>query len=154
MRRSYTRWAKFAAAAAVGLGMLAGAANPALAQEIQALTINPTGTILPGRTAATISGTIVCQGGVLLNFLTLNQTGRNTQFINALDPNIGPPGFGCDGFVQTWSSTVLVVFPISGRLHKGKAGVQVQFEEVHSAGPPPPGGNDPPHTAFGSVFIQ
>ena len=33
-RTSNMRWAKFAAAAAVGLGMLAGAASPALAQEL------------------------------------------------------------------------------------------------------------------------
>ena len=50
MKRSNTRWAKFAAGAAVSLAMLAGAASPALAQEIIALTVNPTGTILPGGT--------------------------------------------------------------------------------------------------------
>ncbi len=124
--------------------MLAGAASPALALEILALTVNPTGTILPGRTAATLSGTIMCdaEATVTLNFLTLNQTGRNTQFINALDPNVPAP-LTCNGSVQTWSYPVLVVFPISGRLHKGKAGVTVQFDDGLDS-----------HIAFASVFIQ
>src|ERR1700730_5756723 len=142
-RTSNMRWAKFAAGAAVGLGMVAGAASPALA-EIQALAVNPTGTILPGRTAATLSGMIQCDVAttVQLNFLTLNQTGRNTQFINALDPNV-PATLTCSGSLQTWSNTVLVVFPISGRLHKGKAGVTVQFDD-----------NNDDHIAFGSVAIK
>ena len=105
-----------------------------------------TGTILPGRTAATISGTIVCDPAttVTLNFLTLNQTGRKTQFSNALDPNV-PATLACNGAVQTWQYTVLVVFSISGRLHKGKSGVTVRFDD---------GAGDPAHTAFATVFIQ
>ena len=149
MKRSNLHWAKFAARAAVGLGMLAGAASPALAQvstEIVALTVNPTGTILPGRTAATISGTIMCDPPgqrVAFNFLHLNQTGRNTQFINAVYAPGTFPTINCDGTLQTWSYTAQVIFPFSGRLHKGKAGVTVQFDDYADD-----------HIAFGSVFIQ
>ena len=133
------------------LAVAASAASPALALEIVALTVNPTGTILPGRTAAQLSGMIQCDvaGPVTLNFLTLNQTGRNTQFINALDPNV-PDTLTCSGSLQTWSYTVLVVFPISGRLHKGKAGVTVQFDDIVVLGK----GYDPAHTAFATVFIK
>src|ERR1700731_3328474 len=100
---------------AIGIRMMDDAASPALAQvEIVALSVNPTGTILPGRTAAQLSGTIQCDltgnrgapGPVALEFLTLNQTGRNTQFINALDPQL-PALLTCDGSLQTWSYPVL-----------------------------------------------
>ena len=140
----------------IAIGMLAGAASPALAvSDVIGLTINPTGTILPGRTAVTISGTVTCDissgpGAVTLEMLTLNQTGRKTQFILATDPAVpADPLLICDGSQQMWSRTVQVVFPNpnlpfgSGRVHKGKAGVTVRFADANDV-----------HTAFGSVFIK
>ena len=140
----------------IAIGILPVAASSALANEIVALTVNPTGTILPGRTAAQISGTVICDittsgpGGIEEEFLTLNQTGRHTQFIAASDPAAPDPVLICDGSLQTWSRTVLVNFPMSGRLHKGRAGVTVQFDD---GGTEPIIDNDST-TAFGSVFIK
>ena len=126
-RTSNMRWAKFAAAAAVGLGMLAGVASPALAQEIQALTINPTGTLIAGSNGATITGTIVCDPTVVatLEFVQVNQITKHTQFVTAA----AAPGttITCNGTLQPWTATALVTFPTSGLLHKGRAGVVVQF---------------------------
>src|ERR1700731_1242611 len=46
--------------------------------EILALTVNPIRTILPGGTAVTITGTIICDSlsTVTFNFMTVTQTGR------------------------------------------------------------------------------
>src|ERR1700731_5039077 len=129
-RTSNMRWAKFAAAAAVGLGMLAGGASPALAQEIQALTINPTGTLILGSNGATITGTIVCDPTVVakLEFVQLNQFTKHTQFVTAATA----PGttITCTGIAQPWTATPLVTFPPSGLLHTGRASVVVQFSST------------------------
>src|ERR1700730_2073103 len=62
MRRSNMRSAKFVAGAAVGLGMLAGAASPALA-EVTVFTIDSTAKLDPGGTGATVTGMISCDTG-------------------------------------------------------------------------------------------
>src|ERR1700730_2772270 len=104
--------------------------------EIVALTVNPTGTILPGGTAVTITGTIICDSlsTVTFNFMTVTQTGRKTQFINAIDAPTGGRTVTCGPNVTTWTSTSLIT-PTSGLLHKGKAGVQVQFDDCLGADP-------------------
>ena len=146
-RTSNMRWAKFAAGAAVGLGMLAGAASPALATEILALTINPTGKILPGRTAVTITGNVMCDvpgSGIAIIFLTVNQTGRNTQFINAV---FAPPAFSIPllhrrppNLVVYGPGSFSYLWPVAQR-KSGRAGPLDDFP-------------DTPHDAFATVFIQ
>ena len=82
-------------------------------------------------------------GKVGFDFVHLNQTGKTTQLINA---TYAPHQLiACDGTLQTWSATVQVIFPFSGRLHKGKAGVTVQFVDSFP---------DTPHIAFATVFIK
>ena len=76
---------------------------------------------------SSITGTIVCDPTVVatLEFVQVNQITGHSQFVTAAVA----PGttITCDGNLQTWTATPLVTFPTSGLLHKGKAGVVVQF---------------------------
>ena len=113
---------------AIGIGMLAVAASPALASEITALTIDPIGTLVPGHTGVTITGKVVCDvtGTVFLNFVSVTQTTKKTQFgfASAFPLNGNIP---CGPFVTSWVATPTIDFAHSALLHKGKAGVQVFF---------------------------
>ena len=124
MKRSNMRWAKFAAGAAAGLGMLA---SPALASEIQSISIDPIGTLVPGHTGVTITGKVVCDvtGSVDFVVVTVTQTSRKTQFgFAGAGPHAAIP---CGPFVTSWVATPTIDFAHSALLHKGKAGVQVFF---------------------------
>src|ERR1700730_8892429 len=140
MKRSNMRWAKFAAGAAAGLGMLA---SPALASEIQSISIDPIGTLVPGHTGVTITGNVVCDvtGTVGLSFVLVTQTTTKTNFVFAsTNPLVTIP---CGPFVTQWVATPVIDFAKSALLHKGKAGVQVDFFDFN---------DDHLQTAF--VFLQ
>ena len=114
---------------AIGIGMLAVAASPALAIEITALTIDPIGTLVPGHTGVTITGKVVCDvtGTVSLDIVLVTQTSRKTQFgFAGAGPHAAIP---CGPFVTSWTATPVIDFARSALLHKGKAGVQVFFDD-------------------------
>ena len=131
---------------AIGIGMLAVAASPALASEITALTIDPIGTLVPGHTGVTITGKVVCDVTGTVHFIgaLVTQTKRKTQFgfasnfTEILD-------FPCGPFVTSWTTTAVIDFQSSALLHKGKAGVQVRFFDLSDS-------DDHLVTAF--VFLQ
>src|ERR1700730_17750118 len=128
---------------AIGIGMLAVAASPALAQEIVSLTIDPMGTLVPGHTGVKITGTVVCDttGTVDLESVLVTQTKRKTQFgFASTFPDVSIP---CGHFITNWVSTATLSFNGSALLHKGKAGVQVLFDDPLDA-----------HMTSAFVFLQ
>ena len=130
---------------AIGIGMLAVAASPALALEITSISIDPIGTLVPGHTAVTITGSVVCDmtGTVTLEFVLVTQTKKKTQFgFASTFPYVTVP---CGPFVTQWTATPVIDFQRSALLHKGKAGVQGQFDDGFATG-------DHLQTAF--VFLQ
>ena len=143
---------------AIGIGMLAVAASPALASEITALTIDPIGTLVPGHTGVTITGKVVCDitGTVDLDFVKVTQTKKKTQF--GFASTVPYTAIPCGPFVTSWLATPVIDFQKSALLHKGKAGVTVQFlDEVDMCVPGGtcgPGTGDTPHIANAFVFLQ
>ena len=129
---------------AIGIGMLAATASPALASEITALTIDPMGTLIPGHTGVTITGSVVCDvtGTVFLEFVEVTQTKKKTQFgFASTFPDVGIP---CGPFVTQWTATAVISFNGSALLHKGKSGVQVNFADTF----------DDNHLVTAFVFLQ
>src|ERR1700730_10441177 len=141
---------------AIGIGMLAVAARPALVIEITALTIDPIGPLVPGHTGVTITGKVVCDvtGTVNLEFVLVTQTKKKTQFgFASTVPYAAVP---CGPFVTSWMATPVIDFSKSALLHKGKAGVQVQFDDATVVCGPAcgPVGGDPAHLVSALVWLQ
>src|ERR1700730_3663305 len=136
---------------AIGIGMLAVAASPALASEITALTIDPIGTLVPGHTGVTITGKVVCDitGTVDLDFVKVTQTKKKTQFgFASFFAGEALDAIPCGPFITSWVAAANISFSGSALLHKGKAGVQVNFFDSEFG----MSGDDHLVTAF--VFLQ
>src|SRR3984893_892999 len=145
-----------ASAIGIAIGILPVAASPALAIEITALTIDPIGTLVPGHTGVTITGKVVCDvtGTVDLEFVFVTQTKKKTQFGIASTVPVPYAAVPCGPFVTSWLATPVIDFSKSALLHKGKAGVQVQFEDAANCPSLTCVPGDPAHLVSAFVWLQ